>query len=1694
MSGDYSLAVEAVYEGDDLEDGLKDAQKDLDDLKDKTEEAGEGLDELGEKAKAAGENTKQGTEKATAAVKQMAQESQQAFDSLVSGIQSTGDKLSATITPAMAAVGTASVVLATDFESSMSRVSGALDDPTVNMQELSDLALQMGADTVFSATEAGDAMESLAKGGLTAADIKGGALASTMNLAAAGGLELATAADTIVKSMGAFEMTAEQTDEAANALAGAAAASASEVSDLTLGLSQVGQQANSAGWSIQDTTAVLAAFANAGMQGSDAGTSLKTMLQRLAAPTDDAAAVMEQYGINVRDANGNMLDAAGVAQELHEKLGSLSSAEKDAAMQAIFGSDASRAALAMTNLGAEGLKKYTEATNDQTAAQRLAESQMGETERAIEEMKGAVETAAIQLGSALAPVVADVAESIGVAAEEFANLDEGTQRMIIGAAAAAAGLGPFLSMTTRAVDGVKNLQKASKDAKTVFTAIREIGVGAATGLGKYEAATKSATDAVKADTAGRKNNIDTVSKNITIVDQDADAKARNVDATNKSTDATKKSTSAMKLSSAAMTAAKGAAVGLAIAGIALVAAAWYDAYKRQQEFTDATDGLIGAVSGSSSAVSDAAGSFGTYGAGASNAAKSVDELIESQAKLAQAITERNSETATSAALIETYGQTIEEMAGRADLSEADLARFQEAVDGVNESCGTSYTVAQNAAGEYVMMADGAEQATDSIWKLIDAQQNQLRAEAAGETYKELFTAQQEAAATLAEAKAEYDASVIEYNEAVQAGMNADQLLYDMQQAEKGLEEAQALYDSTATALSTAEQQQTLYNMALQEGASAATLFMSEQQGAIAILQTKGQDILKFTDQLNSMGLTQEQLAKITPEQLGEIASSYDGTVESIITAMAGMSDEAGDYGKEAIANWKNGMSSETQSAIDAALEITGLTIEEFYKMAAEAGVEGEEAIVNFAQSMLGKEDEAVGVSGQIADSSNEELGSADTEQTGEDFVSGFIKGIGNMIKGAIAKARELVSSAKQAADDEAEIASPSKAMMESGQFFAEGFALGIEDGTPEAEKASVGLVDESMEPLSSADTWVYGYHAAVNYAEGLSSGSSKVKDAASGLASAATDEMSEAEREMQAYIDSMIAGYEKRIPEVKEKSQELADAIWGTVYPQAMAEEYVKPVTGEVYDSMKILEGAGYSLESYMSKYADLTEKMKSGNVSDSVKADYEEIMALNERLTASTEEMAEWAGLYKMKDDLISGLDSAETYIGALDKLFSRKGVTFSKTFVEGVMSGGEEYQDALVKMADMTDAQVQEMVDSWDSLKLAEREQELAARSLYVNSLENLNMQEPKEWMLDFRETCLDVKEAIYSNSGLSGAFDQAGVTVEGFALDLQALEVDMSSFVANLNSFTADVSNGFSQMTKYGKTGLAEWSENLRLNMAEAQAYAQNLETVFSNIDPSIDSEAFRQAVYEGGFEQWGQVIADMAAGSTEQIGEAILLYNEAIAEGQLSAIEQFRALSPGEEYVLATLEGLEAKQADLNAGMADAATQSVDVLKSYQPQFVDTGAQLAQGIASGIQSQIGSIAAAAAATVRAAIEAAKAEASIASPSKTMRDEVGEMLTIGMAVGIERVSDEAVNSMRVVMADTASVVGEYEFVPANQYAYNHAKAVSGESAGTSSQITFGDTIVHAVIRDGYDVRNLSREINDEHESQLRARGIKL
>jgi TP901 family phage tail tape measure protein len=306
-----------------------------------------------------------------------------------------------------------SVQLEATFSRTMAQVQVAAGASGRQMRDLDRLAQKMGADTAFSANEAADAMLNLAKGGLSPAQIQAGALKNTMTLATAGGLDLATAGNTVVKTMGAFGLSAKQTGAAVSALAGAANASSADVSDISQALSQAGTSAKTAGLSVQETTGILAAFADQGIQGSDAGTGLRTMLTRLVPQTKSAKDEMKRLGLSFTTANGEFVSATQIAQRLQNTYKDMSAAERTRSLQTIFGADAQRAANVLISEGSSGLAKYITQTSDLSQAQKLADAAMSGTAGSLERLSGSVDTAKLQIGKGLAPVIRDMADRAG---------------------------------------------------------------------------------------------------------------------------------------------------------------------------------------------------------------------------------------------------------------------------------------------------------------------------------------------------------------------------------------------------------------------------------------------------------------------------------------------------------------------------------------------------------------------------------------------------------------------------------------------------------------------------------------------------------------------------------------------------------------------------------------------------------------------------------------------------------------------------------------------------------------------------------------------------------------------------------------------------------------------------------------------------------------------------------------------------------------------------------------------------------------------------------------------------------------------------------------------------------------------------------------------------------------------------------
>jgi len=354
-------------------------------------------------------------------------EAEQKVGGLGSRLGGIAAKAVAAIGAAAVAAGTAVVKLGSDFEATVSgikAVSGASDE---EMEQLREAALQAGADTVFSASESAKAIEELIKAGVSTEQILNGGLTGALDLAAAGELDLASSAEIASTVLNAFRDDNLSVADAANILAGAANASATDVAGMSQGLSQVSAVAAGMGMSFEDTATALAVFAQNGMQGSDSGTSLKTMLMSLQPSTEKQIEQFKELGLYTEEAGSAFYDAEGHMRPLNEisgllqtSMAGMTDAERAMALEVMFGSDALRAANILYREGADGVDAMNAAMLNVTAADVAAE-RMNNLKGSVETLMGSLETIAVGLYEQMQE---PLKETIGALDEALQNLSE----------------------------------------------------------------------------------------------------------------------------------------------------------------------------------------------------------------------------------------------------------------------------------------------------------------------------------------------------------------------------------------------------------------------------------------------------------------------------------------------------------------------------------------------------------------------------------------------------------------------------------------------------------------------------------------------------------------------------------------------------------------------------------------------------------------------------------------------------------------------------------------------------------------------------------------------------------------------------------------------------------------------------------------------------------------------------------------------------------------------------------------------------------------------------------------------------------------------------------------------------------------------------------------------------------------------
>lgn len=326
-----------------------------------------------------------------------------------------------------AAVGLAysSLNKAMDFEAQMSTIKALTGASNEEMKRMNDLAIKMGANTKYSALEAAQGIEELLKAGLSPAQVETGGLEAALNLATAGGLELADAAEIMSTALNAYKNDAMTAAQASDILAGTANASATSVMDLRYSLAMVSAVAAGVGQTFKDTNTALGLFANNGLKGSDAGTSLKVMLMGLSPKTKKASDLMKKLGIITKSghnqfytASGELRNLAEVTDVLRKSLVKLNPKDRMDALTELFGTDGVRGATILFNEGAEGVRNFQREMSKVTALD-VAKEKMNNAKGAMEQLGGAIETIQISALQPLLPVIKDLTLMFADMAEQY---------------------------------------------------------------------------------------------------------------------------------------------------------------------------------------------------------------------------------------------------------------------------------------------------------------------------------------------------------------------------------------------------------------------------------------------------------------------------------------------------------------------------------------------------------------------------------------------------------------------------------------------------------------------------------------------------------------------------------------------------------------------------------------------------------------------------------------------------------------------------------------------------------------------------------------------------------------------------------------------------------------------------------------------------------------------------------------------------------------------------------------------------------------------------------------------------------------------------------------------------------------------------------------------------------------------------
>jgi len=406
-------------------------------------------------------------------------------------ISSAGSTLTKNVTVPVVGAGTAIVTMSSKFESAMSKVQAISGASGNDLTKLTDKAKELGATTAWSASEVADGMTEMAKAGWSTEQIIDG-MSGVLDAASASGENLASVSTIIADAITGFGMEAKDATKLADLLTQAANSGTIDINDLGESFKYIAPVANTMGFSVEEVTTALSAMSMAGIKGSQAGTSLRTMLTRMVKPTDQVAAAMDELGIVLTNEDGSFKSLNTIVDEMRGSFDGLTDDQKAYYATVLSGQEGMSGLLSLLNLTKE---EYNAISNSMEksggVAKETADIMLNNLSGQVTILKSALEGLAIQFGEIILPYLKQFVEWIQNLTQKLSELSPEQKEQIVKWAAIAASIGPVLLIVGKLVTGfgglittVGKIPGAVSSIKTSFgvltTGLKNIGEGFAT--------------------------------------------------------------------------------------------------------------------------------------------------------------------------------------------------------------------------------------------------------------------------------------------------------------------------------------------------------------------------------------------------------------------------------------------------------------------------------------------------------------------------------------------------------------------------------------------------------------------------------------------------------------------------------------------------------------------------------------------------------------------------------------------------------------------------------------------------------------------------------------------------------------------------------------------------------------------------------------------------------------------------------------------------------------------------------------------------------------------------------------------------------------------------------------------------------------------------------------------------------------